>query len=145
MAVLNCYYLSVTSTATPKSQESASNSSPIQNPATPHPRQTKVILPKKKPMKWSTGDAPGEYGGPPTTTKLRKYWGQDEDPLTSDDFIWNKEFMGRMKKFVQEPQENDPASRSSPAKVQSLCTNISLFCCSYYFLNFVIFHGVLLI
>ncbi|KAG5569337.1 hypothetical protein H5410_059103 [Solanum commersonii] len=109
MAVLNCYYLSVTSTATPKSQESASTS-PTQN------LPTKVILPKKKPMKWSTGDAPGEYGGPPTTTKLRKYWGQDKDPLTSDDFIWNKEFMGRMKKYVQDPQEKDPVS---PAKEES--------------------------
>ncbi|CAN4075469.1 unnamed protein product [Withania somnifera] len=67
-------------------------------------------------MKWSTGVAPGDYGGPPTTTKLRKYWGQDEDPLTSDDFIWNKKFMGRMKKFVQDPQQNDPAFRSSPPK-----------------------------
>ncbi|MCE2055708.1 hypothetical protein HAX54_043262 [Datura stramonium] len=118
MAVLNCY-LSVTSTATPKFQESASNSSPTQPSPTPHPRQTKVILPKKKPMKWSTGVAPGEYGGPPTTTKLRKYWGQDEDPLTSNDFIWNKEFMDRMKKYVQDPQENEPASRSAPAKEES--------------------------
>nr|XP_016464349.1 PREDICTED: uncharacterized protein LOC107787315 [Nicotiana tabacum] len=118
MAVLNCYYLSVTSTATPKSQESAHNLSPTQSPQ-PHPRQTKVILPKKKPMKWSTGDAPGDYGGPPTTTKLRKYWGQDVDPLTSDDFIWNKEFMGRMKKYVQDPQENDTASRSAPKKEES--------------------------
>lgn len=117
----------MTSTATPKSQESASNSSPTLNPATPNPRQTKVILPKKKPMKWSTGDAPGDYGGPPTTNKLRKYWGQDEDPLTSDDFIWNKEFMGRMKKFVQDPQERGPVSRFSPAKVQSLCINICVF------------------
>ncbi|CAN4075468.1 unnamed protein product [Withania somnifera] len=107
MGVLNCHYLTVTSTATPKSQESITNSSP---------RQTKIILPKKKPMKWSTGVAPGDYGGPPTTTKLRKYWGQDEDPLTSDDFIWNKKFMGRMKKFVQDPQQNDPAFRSSPPK-----------------------------
>lgn len=118
MAVLNCYYLSVTSTATPKSQESANNSPPTQSPQ-PHPRQTKVILPKKKPMKWSTGDAPGDYGGPPTTTKLRKYWGQDVDPLTSDDFIWNKEFMGRMKKYVQDTQEKDTASRSAPKKEES--------------------------
>ncbi|XP_060209494.1 protein CONSERVED ONLY IN THE GREEN LINEAGE 160, chloroplastic-like isoform X1 [Lycium barbarum] len=100
MAVLNCH-LSVT----PKSQESSTNSSPTV--------PTKIILPKKKPMKWSTGDAPGEYGGPPTTTKLRRYWGKDEDPLTSDDFIWNKEFMGRMKKYVQ---ENDTASRFNPVK-----------------------------
>ncbi|XP_019239903.1 PREDICTED: uncharacterized protein LOC109219890 isoform X1 [Nicotiana attenuata] len=125
MAVLNCYYLSVTSTATPKSQESANNSPPTQSPQ-PHPRQTKVILPKKKPMKWSTGDAPGDYGGPPTTTKLRKYWGQDVDPLTSDDFIWNKEFMGRMKKYVQDPQENDTASRSAPKKQEESFGFLSL-------------------
>ncbi|KAK4374042.1 hypothetical protein RND71_004719 [Anisodus tanguticus] len=110
MAVLNCYYLSVTSSATPKTQESSINSSQTQ-PTLP----TKIILPKKKPMKWSIGDAPGEYGGPPTTTKLRKYWGKDEDPLTSDDFIWNKEFMGRMKKYVQDPQEKG----SSPAKEEA--------------------------
>lgn len=77
-------------------------------------------------MKWSTGDAPGDYGGPPTTTKLRKYWGQDVDPLTSDDFIWNKDFMGRMKKYVQDSQENDTASRSAPKKVQSFRTNLGL-------------------
>ncbi|KAK4344127.1 hypothetical protein RND71_037221 [Anisodus tanguticus] len=59
----------------------------------------------RKPMKWSTGDAPGEYGGPPTTTKLRKYWGKDVDPVTSDEFIWNKEFMGHTKKYVQDPKK----------------------------------------
>ncbi|KAJ1415775.1 hypothetical protein SESBI_17836 [Sesbania bispinosa] len=79
----------MTPSATPISQESPS-SQPL-----PDPRQTKVVLPKKKPMKWSTGVAPGEYGGPPTTTtKLRKYWGgDDKDPLDSDDFMWNKDFV----------------------------------------------------
>ena len=73
MVVLN--YISVTSTATPISQDSPT-------PSVPDPRQTKVILPKKKPLKWSTGVAPGDYAGPPTTTKLRKYWrGEEEDPL----------------------------------------------------------------
>ncbi|XP_060209496.1 protein CONSERVED ONLY IN THE GREEN LINEAGE 160, chloroplastic-like isoform X2 [Lycium barbarum] len=78
-------------------------------------------------MKWSTGDAPGEYGGPPTTTKLRKYWGKDEDPLTSDDFIWNKEFMGRMKKFVQNPQEDHSAPvKEEPSGFLSLNRVMSL-------------------
>ncbi|XP_048230823.1 protein CONSERVED ONLY IN THE GREEN LINEAGE 160, chloroplastic isoform X1 [Ricinus communis] len=98
MAILN--YISVTSTAAPISQDSSTPPPP----QIPDPRQTKVILPKKKPLKWSTGVAPGDYGGPPTTTKLRKYWGgEDEDPLTSDEFIWNKDFMSRMKRLVQDP------------------------------------------
>ena len=72
MVVLN--YISVTSTATPISQDSPT-------PSVPDPRQTKVILPKKKPLKWSTGVAPGDYTGPPTTTKPKKYWGgEEEDP-----------------------------------------------------------------
>lgn len=92
MAVLN--YISAASS--PISQDSSIS------PPIPDPRQTKVILPKKKPEKWSTGIAPGDYGGPPTTTKLRKYWGgEKDDPLTSDDYIWNREFMARMKKFVK--------------------------------------------
>lgn len=118
MAILS--YWSVTSTATPISQDSSTT--PL-----PNPRQTKVILPKKKPMKWSTGLAPGEYGGPPTTSKLRKYWGgEDEDPLTSDDYIWNKDFMGRMKRLIQDyPDDSSspfqptaaPAPAPAPSKV----------------------------
>nr|XP_028964315.1 protein CONSERVED ONLY IN THE GREEN LINEAGE 160, chloroplastic-like isoform X1 [Malus domestica]XP_028964316.1 protein CONSERVED ONLY IN THE GREEN LINEAGE 160, chloroplastic-like isoform X1 [Malus domestica] len=104
MAILNSY-LSVTSTATPISPDSAT-------PPVPDP-QTKILLPKKKPMKWSTGVAPGDYGGPPTTTKLRKYWGGEDDPLTSDDFIWNREFMDRMKKLIQEPNSS---IQSTPVK-----------------------------
>nr|XP_029121079.1 protein CONSERVED ONLY IN THE GREEN LINEAGE 160, chloroplastic isoform X2 [Elaeis guineensis] len=83
----------------------------------PSPRQTKVVLPKKKPLKWSTGVAPGEYGGPPTTTKLRKYWGGhgDEDPVTAtDDFIWNKDFLGRMQRLLRE----DKASPNLPPPVE---------------------------
>ncbi|KAL2483427.1 ATP synthase protein I related [Forsythia ovata] len=107
--VVNCY-LPVTSTATPASQDSP-------QPTITRP-PTKIILPKKKPMKWSTGVAPGEYGGPPTTTKLRKYWGGDEDPLASDDYLWNKDFMGRMKKFIQDPDDDESNSdpRFSSAK-----------------------------
>ncbi|KDP36291.1 hypothetical protein JCGZ_09798 [Jatropha curcas] len=109
MAVLN--YISVTSTAAPISPDSST-------PPIPNPRQTKVILPKKKPLKWSTGVAPGEYGGPPTTTKLRKYWGgEDEDPLTSDEFIWNKDFMSRMAKLIQDPDES--SHEPTPVKEES--------------------------
>lgn len=107
MAILN-YCVTVTSSATPISQDSL-------NPPVPDPRQSKVILPKKKPMKWSTGVSPGEYGGPPTTTKLRKYWGgEKEDPLTSDEFIWNKDFMGRMKRLIEDP---DTSLQPGPVKV----------------------------
>ncbi|CAN6572997.1 unnamed protein product [Malus baccata var. baccata] len=105
MAILNSY-LSVTSTATPISPDSLT-------PPVPDPIQTKILSPKKKPMKWSTGVAPGDYGGPPTTTKLRKYWGGEDDPLTSDDFIWNREFMDRMKKLIQEPNSS---IQSTPVK-----------------------------
>lgn len=108
MAILN--YICVTCAATPISQESSNS------PSLPDPRQTKVVLPKKKPEKWSTGVAPGEYGGPPTTTKLRKYWGGDKDPLASDDFMWNKDFMGRFKRLIEEPQ---PTLQSPPAKVST--------------------------
>ncbi|KAM6542329.1 hypothetical protein CsatB_006776 [Cannabis sativa] len=95
MAVLK-YCITVTLSATPISPDSA-------NPAVPDPRQTKVNLPNKKAVKWSTGMAPGEYGGPPTSTKLRKYGGgEGEDPITSDEFIWNKDFMSRMNKLFDD-------------------------------------------
>ncbi|XP_038681341.1 protein CONSERVED ONLY IN THE GREEN LINEAGE 160, chloroplastic isoform X2 [Tripterygium wilfordii] len=103
MAILS--YISVISSATPISPDSLP-------PSVPNPRPTKIILPKDKPLKWSTGMAPGEYGGPPTTTKLRKYWGgEKEDPITSDEFIWNNDFMDRMKRLIQDPEDSpEPAS-----------------------------------
>ncbi|EXB78115.1 hypothetical protein L484_004817 [Morus notabilis] len=109
MTVLN-YFITVTSSATPISQDSSVT------PSAPDPRLTKIILPKKKQMKWSTGVAPGDYGGPPTTTKLRKYWGgEEEDPLTSDEFIWNKDFMGRMKRLIQD-SDSDASAQTAPVK-----------------------------
>ncbi|XP_062152878.1 protein CONSERVED ONLY IN THE GREEN LINEAGE 160, chloroplastic [Alnus glutinosa] len=105
MGVLS--YISVNSAATPISQD------PPVTPV-PNPRQTKVILPNKKPLKWSTGMAPGDYGGPPTTSKLRKYWGgEEEDPLSSDDFMWNKDFMGRFQRLVK---NNDSSIEAPPVK-----------------------------
>ncbi|EPS57292.1 hypothetical protein M569_17527 [Genlisea aurea] len=112
IAALNCC-LSVTSTAAPASHESP-NASQSANPRLP----TKIILPSKKPLKWSTGVSPGEYGGPPTTSKLRKYWGGDEDPLASDDYLWNRDFMGRMKTLIQKP-EDAAADDSSDALFSS--------------------------
>ncbi|XP_010522104.1 PREDICTED: uncharacterized protein LOC104800846 [Tarenaya hassleriana] len=102
MAVLS--YISATSTTPPISQDPSPTPS---NPSLQNPRPTKIVLPNKKPMKWSTGVAPGEYGGPPTTTKLRKYWGgEGEDPITSKDFIWNKDFMDRMKRLIEDPDDS---------------------------------------
>ncbi|XP_051152215.1 protein CONSERVED ONLY IN THE GREEN LINEAGE 160, chloroplastic [Andrographis paniculata] len=108
MAVVNCC-LSVTSTTSPDSPNPSSPSSSSQR------LPTKIILPSKKPLKWSTGVAPGEYGGPPTTTKLRKYWGGDEDPLASDDYLWNKDFMDRMKKFIKDPDDDAASADVSAA------------------------------
>ncbi|CAN1229556.1 Protein CONSERVED ONLY IN THE GREEN LINEAGE 160, chloroplastic [Linum perenne] len=110
MPILN--YFSVTSSATPISPDTP--------PQPPNPNTqrlpTKIILPSKNPTKWSTGVAPGDYGGPPLTTKLRRYWGgEGEDPLTSSDFIWNKDFMPRMKRLFQDPE--DAAAQASPKEV----------------------------
>ncbi|XP_074276064.1 protein CONSERVED ONLY IN THE GREEN LINEAGE 160, chloroplastic [Silene latifolia] len=77
-----------------------------QDPSRQPMMPTKIILPDKKPMKWSTGVAPGEYGGPPTSTKLRKYWGgEKEDPVTSSELIWNNDFMPRLQKLVQDMED----------------------------------------
>lgn len=87
-----------------RSEAHSAEEDPYPSPTLP----SRIVLPKKKPLKWSTGVAPGEYGGPPTTTKLRKYWGGgDEDPVTAtDDFIWNKEFLGRMQQLLHGDQSN---------------------------------------
>ncbi|KAI5661858.1 hypothetical protein M9H77_21181 [Catharanthus roseus] len=118
-AVMNCY-ISVTSSATPLSQDSPNSSSTTQQSSVSQTQiPTKILLPKKKPQKWSTGVAPGDWGGPPTTSKLRKYWGGDkEDPLTSDDFIWNKDFMGRMRRLIEDPDDDESLSdpRLAPSK-----------------------------
>ncbi|KAF3509291.1 hypothetical protein F2Q69_00004647, partial [Brassica cretica] len=100
-------YISATSTTPPIPQDPSRS-----------PLPTKIILPNKKPEKWSTGVAPGEYGGPPTTTKLRKYWGgEKEDPITSKDLIWNRDFMDQMKKLFDSP--DDAPLDPSPSKEES--------------------------
>ncbi|KAH6780664.1 ATP synthase protein I-like protein [Perilla frutescens var. hirtella] len=126
MAAIRCC-LSVTSAAVPSSQDSQNSSSPASQPPSISRPPTKIILPDKKPLKWSTGVAPGDYGGPPTTTKLRKYWGGDEDPLASDDYLWNKDFMDRMKKFIQDPDDVPSASaKEEPSGFLSLNRVMSL-------------------
>ncbi|KAH6785485.1 hypothetical protein C2S51_037940 [Perilla frutescens var. frutescens] len=126
MAAIRCC-LSVTSAAVPSTQDSQNSSSPASQPPSISRPPTKIILPDKKPLKWSTGVAPGDYGGPPTTTKLRKYWGGDEDPLASDDYLWNKDFMDRMKKFIQDPDDAPSASaKEEPSGFLSLNRVMSL-------------------
>eukprot|EP00262_Sarcandra_glabra_P013140 TRINITY_DN3579_c0_g1_i1.p1 TRINITY_DN3579_c0_g1~~TRINITY_DN3579_c0_g1_i1.p1 ORF type:complete len:384 (-),score=66.54 TRINITY_DN3579_c0_g1_i1:365-1423(-) len=129
MALLS--YIPVYSAATPISQDpTGANPLPSYDPK--NPKLTRVILPKKKPQKWSTGVAPGEYGGPPTTTKLRKYWGgeKEEDPVKdTDDFIWNMDFMGRMKRLLNEQDDSlqpNSSSKEVPSGFLSLNRAMSL-------------------
>ncbi|VAH79156.1 unnamed protein product [Triticum turgidum subsp. durum] len=76
-------------------------------------RPVKIILPKKKPQKWSTGMEPGSYGGGPTTIKPRKYWmgKEDRDPIgNTDDFIWNKNFLPHMERVIANGGTDTPAT-----------------------------------
>ncbi|KAK3161545.1 hypothetical protein QOZ80_1BG0078440 [Eleusine coracana subsp. coracana] len=83
-------------------------------------RPVKVILPKKKPQKWSTGMAPGEYGGDPATIKPRKYWWgkEDLDPVgNTDDFIWNKDFLPHMERVISNGGSDTPPAITRLAPV----------------------------
>uniref|UniRef100_A0A8R7TWG6 Uncharacterized protein n=1 Tax=Triticum urartu TaxID=4572 RepID=A0A8R7TWG6_TRIUA len=87
-------------------------------------RPVKIILPKKKPQKWSTGMEPGSYGGGPTTIKPRKYWmgKEDRDPIgNTDDFIWNKNFLPHMERVIANGGTDTPATipRVTPADEDS--------------------------
>ncbi|KAF9590174.1 hypothetical protein IFM89_031829 [Coptis chinensis] len=127
MVVTILNYISVNSSSTPISQNPTPPSSSTQ---AQNPKQTRLILPKEKPLKWSTGVAPGEYGGPPTTTKLRKYWGgEKDDPITSDDFIWNRDFMGRMKRLIDDTPDSQlqsPSPKEKPSGFLSLNRSMRL-------------------
>ncbi|KAK7859515.1 protein conserved only in the green lineage 160 [Quercus suber] len=83
----------------------------LSNSICARPKADQGHPPKKKPLKWSTGVAPGDYAGPPTSTKLRKYWGgEEEDPLSSDEFLWNKDFMARYQRLIQDPESSVEAT-----------------------------------
>ncbi|VFQ96390.1 unnamed protein product [Cuscuta campestris] len=109
MAGLNCY-LSVTATATPISHRSSSSDQP------PEKKPPKLKLPKNNTEKLCAGVSPAEYGGAPSTTNPRNYWLVDDDPLTSDDYIWNRNFVGRMKMLIQDPAEYGSGFPSNPSK-----------------------------
>jgi hypothetical protein len=67
--------------------------------------------------KWSRGDAPGEYGGPPLDTRIRTSWGgnSNTDPLTeSGDYIWKKNWQP----FVESPP-SDVADVASTVAVNA--------------------------
>jgi len=87
-------------------------------------RPVKVILPKKKPQKWSTGMEPGEYGGGPATIKPRKYWWgkEDRDPVgNTDDFIWNKDFLPHMERVIANGGSN---AEPTITRLTPVCTRV---------------------
>ncbi|KAL2620287.1 hypothetical protein R1flu_000492 [Riccia fluitans] len=72
-------------------------------------------LKEKRSSQWSTGTSPGEYGGPPLQTGLRKMWGGDEaDPLTeTGEYIWKKNWQP----YVETPPSEmvpPPAAEKEP-------------------------------
>lgn len=68
--------------------------------------QAKIRLTKKKLLSGPKAVAPGGSDGLSTASTVRRWWGEDEDPLKSDNFIWNVDFMDRMKKHVEDPQQS---------------------------------------
>lgn len=83
--------------------------------------------PKLRPReKFSRGDAPGEYGGPPIDLKIRRTWGgtPEADPLTTtDDYIWKK---------VWQPHVETPPSEVVPP-LPPVSSKILLFSSSVFF------------
>ncbi|KAL8140440.1 hypothetical protein V2J09_006461 [Rumex salicifolius] len=115
MAILN--YFTVYSAATvPTSQE------PPRQESIPNSRLNNVNLPEKNPVvKLANGDSSSsQVGGPTTTTKLRKYWGgEQEDPITSSDLIWNRDFMPQMEKLVVDQPDPTSATLYRPVEEES--------------------------
>ncbi|KAL3679476.1 hypothetical protein R1sor_022432 [Riccia sorocarpa] len=72
-------------------------------------------LREQRSSQWSTGTSPGEYGGPPLQTGLRKMWGGGEaDPLTeTGEYIWQKNWQP----YVEVPPSEivpPPAAKKEP-------------------------------
>ncbi|KAJ4842295.1 hypothetical protein Tsubulata_042938 [Turnera subulata] len=75
----------------------------------------KFIFPNRNPLKWPSGVAarPGEYS-------CKTWLPKNTDPLTSDEYIWNKDFMPRFKKLVQdEPNSPFPETTNPQQEEQS--------------------------
>ncbi|OWM78709.1 hypothetical protein CDL15_Pgr002880 [Punica granatum] len=70
--------------------------------------------------------------GPLETSELRKYWGgEEEDPLSSDEFIWNKDFVDRFKRMIRDPDATsdspqEPTVKDEPSGFLSLNRVMSL-------------------
>eukprot|EP00249_Psilotum_nudum_P000774 c12888_g1_i1 orf=115-1182(+) len=86
---------------------------------------------KPRPLKlpdrwqWSKGTDPGEYGGPPLHSRVRRMWGGDErtDPLTStDDYIWNKNWQS----YLDSVPSSNPPQKEPEVGFLSLNRSISL-------------------
>eukprot|EP00271_Cylindrocystis_brebissonii_P007041 TRINITY_DN20154_c0_g1_i1.p1 TRINITY_DN20154_c0_g1~~TRINITY_DN20154_c0_g1_i1.p1 ORF type:complete len:359 (-),score=66.54 TRINITY_DN20154_c0_g1_i1:453-1529(-) len=71
----------------------------------------------------SRGDGPGEYGGPPLDSSLRKWWGgSNADPVTStDNYIWNADWQKQMDS--EKGQEELDGSNSSQGGAQNMETS----------------------
>lgn len=116
MSTVNCY-ISVTTFATAPFPITP-DSTKLLPPSNPN-----LSLLEKKPLKWTCAAAPLHHGGPLETSDLRKYWGgggEEEDPLSSDEFIWNKDFVERFKRMIREPDPSSDSPEPSHVKVQSL-------------------------
>ncbi|KAH9309309.1 hypothetical protein KI387_037220, partial [Taxus chinensis] len=83
----------------------------------------RFLKPRKvKISRWSKGDGPGEYGGPPAYIEPRKSWGGDNsDPLTTkNDFIWNKEWKSFVQVLPAEPPKVESPKQDQAAGFLSL-------------------------
>ena len=96
-------------TSPASSQEENRNSDGVASDSSERASMRLRPAPKLRPReKFSRGDAPGEYGGPPIDLKIRRTWGgkPEADPLTStDDYIWKK---------VWQPHVETPPSEAVP-------------------------------
>lgn len=82
------------------------------------PSRTPPGVLKKEPPKWRPSEEAVKE-----SSALRKYWGgEEEDPLATDGFMWNKNFMGKMKKLVagSTPVPSSIPPESAPAQVFSV-------------------------
>ncbi|KAK4789627.1 hypothetical protein SAY86_016931 [Trapa natans] len=111
MSSMNCCCISVATSATAPFPTSAKLSPP--NNQYLNPSQ----LEKKKPLRWIAAAASLDSSSPVETSRLRKYWGgEEEDPLSSDDFIWNKDFFDRFKRMIRESDPSPDSPEASQAK-----------------------------
>lgn len=78
--------------------------------------------------KYSRGDAPGEYGGPPVDIRIRKTWGgNDPDPVTDPEkYIWHSDWKKRLDSEAAEPSEASKATKEDDSGFLSLGRSFAL-------------------